>query len=792
MPSEPAKKKQDELLHKISESTSGLTGQDFIVELCRNFTAALNMQFAVIAECLEDSETMVHTVCMINGNTVMDNIEYDVRGRPCEIILQDNAVFIPEQAYKRFPNAVAIEAATGVPIHSSVTGKIIGHIIVSNLSPVAKDGDPTELLKVFASRVGAEMERIKAEKKLSERSKENEFYRFTMENLRDAVFWVGEDGYIWKANSKASELSGYSSSELLNMHVFELNKTVHKGNWKEVWTRLKKDKKVLIEAVLQDKSGVVKEVEITQNYIEFESKAYTCSIVRDIRQRKLEEELLRTISERTAGLTGEDYFKELTKYITATFNVRYSMVVECTSDNHTKLRTISYIDRQQVKENVEYDIAGTPCEIVMKGKEFFCGDRLEETFPKEKGIKSWIAVPIFSPSSGKVIGNIAAFDEAPMRDEQNQTAVLRIFAARAGAELDRLVAEEQLRKANVELKLRLQEIEELKNQLAAENKYLQEEIKLSYNFDEIVSKSTSFRQVLQHIEQVSATDATVLILGESGTGKELLARAVHNISNRSKRPLVKVNCAALPANLIESELFGHEKGAFTGAMERKIGRFELADGGTIFLDEIGELPIELQSKLLRVLQEGEFERLGNPRTMKVNVRVIAATNRNLEMAIEKKEFREDLYYRLNVFPINCPPLRDRKEDIPLLVKHFCQKYESKIGKKITSVPAKVMDALMLYNWPGNIRELENIIERALILSRDGILNYGEWIPIDKKLPAGASPQKLEDMEKQHILATLKKTGWKVSGEKGAAKILGLNATTLEARMKKLGITRETR
>jgi len=379
-----------------------------------------------------------------------------------------------------------------------------------------------------------------------------------------------------------------------------------------------------------------------------------------------------------------------------------------------------------------------------------------------------------------------------MRDEQNQTAVLRIFAARAGAELDRLVAEEQLRKANAELKLRLQEIEQLKNQLAAENKYLQEEIKLSYNFDEIVSKSTAFRKVLQHIEQVSATDATVLILGESGTGKELLARAVHNISSRSKRPLVKVNCAALPATLIESELFGHEKGAFTGAMERKIGRFELADGGTIFLDEIGELPIELQSKLLRVLQEGEFERLGNPRTMKVNVRVIAATNRNLEQAIDKKEFREDLYYRLNVFPINCPPLRDRKEDIPLLVKHFCQKYESKIGKKITSVPAKVMDALMLYNWPGNIRELENIIERALILSRDGVLNYGEWIPIDKKPSAGTSPQKLEDMEKQHILATLKKTGWKVSGEKGAAKILGLNATTLEARMKKLGISREVR
>jgi transcriptional regulator with GAF, ATPase, and Fis domain len=299
--------------------------------------------------------------------------------------------------------------------------------------------------------------------------------------------------------------------------------------------------------------------------------------------------------------------------------------------------------------------------------------------------------------------------------------------------------------------------------------------------------------VLRQIEQVASTDATVLIMGESGTGKELMARAVHNISNRSKRPLVKVNCATLPANLIESELFGHEKGAFTGAMERKIGRFELADGGSIFLDEIGELPVELQSKLLRVLQEGEFERLGNPKTMKVNVRVIAATNRNLHLAIEKKEFREDLYYRLNVFPITCPPLRDRKEDIPLLVKHFCQKHEGKIGRKINNVSPKVIDALIAYDWPGNIRELENIIERAMILNPGGVLEYGEWIPTEKVSSNGkssSSVSKLEDVEKEHIIEALKKTGWKVSGEKGAAKILGLNPTTLEARMKKMGIKRE--
>jgi transcriptional regulator with GAF, ATPase, and Fis domain len=335
-------------------------------------------------------------------------------------------------------------------------------------------------------------------------------------------------------------------------------------------------------------------------------------------------------------------------------------------------------------------------------------------------------------------------------------------------------------------------MEQEKALLQAQNQYLQEEIKLNHNFQDIISVSKNFRKVLQQIEQVAETDATVLIMGESGTGKELIARAIHNISNRRRKPLVKVNCAALPANLIESELFGHERGAFTGAMERKIGRFELAEGGTIFLDEIGELPVELQAKLLRVLQEGEFERLGNPKTMKVNVRVIAATNRNLEMAIAKKEFREDLYYRLNVFPIVCPPLRERKEDIPMLVTHFCHKHEGKIGKKITNVDSKVMDALIAYDWPGNIRELENIIERALILSRDGILEYGDWMPMKKQTTTTSAKNlsKLEDIERDHIIEVLKSTNWKVSGEKGAAKILGLNATTLEARMKKLGIKRE--
>lgn len=322
--------------------------------------------------------------------------------------------------------------------------------------------------------------------------------------------------------------------------------------------------------------------------------------------------------------------------------------------------------------------------------------------------------------------------------------------------------------------------------LQLENVYLQQEIKLTHNFEEIICHSDVFKKVLQKVEQVASTDSTVLILGETGTGKELLARAVHNISARKDRPLVKVNCVALPANLIESELFGHEKGAFTGALSRKIGRFELANGGTIFLDEIGDMPIELQTKLLRVLQEGEIERLGNPQPIKINVRVIAATNRDLEKAIENGTFREDLYYRLNVFPITCPSLRDRKEDIPELVKHFIKKFNAKMGKKIETVPQKVLDTLAAYHWPGNVRELENIIERTLIISQGKQLELGDWLP---RTGASSDASTLKEIERQHILQVLELAGWRVSGEKGAAKILGMPPTTLESRMRKLDIKR---
>ena len=343
----------------------------------------------------------------------------------------------------------------------------------------------------------------------------------------------------------------------------------------------------------------------------------------------------------------------------------------------------------------------------------------------------------------------------------------------------------------VEAKLHqtLEELEKLKNRLEDENIYLQEEIRIDHNFGEIIGQSPSFVKVLGQVEQVASSDATVLILGETGTGKELIARAVHDFSGREERPLVKVNCAALPLNLVESELFGHEKGAFTGALSRKIGRFELADGGTIFLDEIGDLALELQGKLLRVLQEGEFERIGSLKTMTVDVRIIAATNRELEKQVKNGVFREDLFYRLNVLPIRLPPLRDRQEDIPLLIKHFVGKYSIKTGKTIHAVSQAVMIALQSYHWPGNVRELENIIERAIVLNRGERLELGDWFLGESAASDPFQAATLEENERWHILNALKLTGWKVSGEKGAAKILNVNPKTLESRMKKLGIRR---
>ena len=341
-----------------------------------------------------------------------------------------------------------------------------------------------------------------------------------------------------------------------------------------------------------------------------------------------------------------------------------------------------------------------------------------------------------------------------------------------------------------ERKKALFELQAFKNKLQVENIYLQEEIRIQNNFEQIVGVSTTMQKVFQSVERVAPTDSTVLITGETGTGKELVARAIHNRSSRRERALIIVNCAALPSGLIESELFGHEKGAFTGATARKKGKFELADAGSIFLDEVGELPLETQTKLLRVLQEQEFERLGASQTLNVNVRVIAATNRNLHEQVQAGAFRGDLYYRLNIFPISLPSLRERPEDIPLLISHFVQKFSNRMAKKIDRVSQEAQERLCSYSWPGNVRELANVLERAVILCDGGMLEADHLgITVLQSSPGNGPATRLQDFERKHILETLEKTRWVVGGSAGAAKLLGLNRTTLLAKMKKLGIER---
>jgi formate hydrogenlyase transcriptional activator len=410
-----------------------------------------------------------------------------------------------------------------------------------------------------------------------------------------------------------------------------------------------------------------------------------------------------------------------------------------------------------------------------------CDCQREDSSPCTPGIsclgeevKSQCSIPLISRGSELGILVVGRLDENDFSD--HDVEFLTQVACQAAIVLDNSWAHRQIAHLTVKL--------------TPENIDVDGEIPNETNFEDIVGRSAALRSLLRQVETVAPTDSTVLIYGETGTGKELIARALHNLSTRHAGPFVKLNCAAIPTGLLESELFGHERGAFTSAIAQRIGRFEMANRGTIFLDEIGEIPLELQPKLLRVLQEREFERLGSSRTLTTDARLIAATNRDLGAYVQEQKFRSDLFYRLNVFPLHVPPLRERREDIPLLVQHFVQRFSRRMDRNIESIPKQGMDALISYAWPGNVRELENVIERAVILSPGPELR----VPVGElsRLASAADnwkPQTLEEAERAHILATLKKTRWVLAGPTGAAIRLGLNRSTLQFRMKKLGIVR---
>lgn len=506
------------------------------------------------------------------------------------------------------------------------------------------------------------------------------------------------------------------------------------------------------------------------------------------------ENLLRAVTDGTVAVTGSAFHASLVRHLATSMQVRFVFVAECRDAIRARVR--AFWRDGDFGENFEYHVTGSPCLEVARGNVRSYVDKVRQLFPANDalarlGVEGYLGVPALS-SAGRVVGHLVVLDDRPIDRAPFWIPVLQTFAARAGVELERERADTRLGEA-------LREVQALKNRLDTENAYVQDETRTSHTFDDIIGASPSLLAALRQVELVAPTGSTVLIAGETGSGKELFARAVHSRSGRSRRPFVKVNCGAIAPGLVESELFGHVKGAFTGAVDKRIGRFELADGGTILLDEISELPLDAQVKLLRVLQEHEFEPVGSSRTIRADVRVIAATNRDLDRAVAEGRFRDDLLYRLNVFPIRVPPLRERPSDIDVLVPFFIAGLARKLRKPVKGFDEQSMRRLREYTWPGNVRELQNVVERSAILSPGPILELDGTLPASTfaarthvpALPSGSfvarGADKLEDIERAHIFAVLRRTAGVVSGPRGAATILGLRPNTLRSRMKRLGI-----
>lgn len=588
--------------------------------------------------------------------------------------------------------------------------------------------------------------------KIANRSEEMYLAMNTLEQAQEMVYWIKQDASLVYVNDAVVNHLGYSKTELKQMKVFDFDPNYPKEKWPASWQFFRKSRTADFETTNITKDGREISVMVSLTHVSFKGEEFLCAMSRNVTGKKKREEII------------ELTYHTLNQSNELIFWIRPNGKIIYTND--------SARDRFNYSKEELLDMSFHNLFPEMTDRTF--QDYWQQLLDEQQ-IEFQLQAQAKDGRRGAVEVNMSYLTFL-----EKDCACVTIRSI-----------EERRRKA-AELRSAFEEIRRLKEKIEQEKIYLQEEISTNYDFANIISRSPRYKQVLQQVAQVAETNATVLITGETGTGKELLARAVHNYSQRNEKPMIKVNCAALPENLIESELFGHEKGAFTGAYKQKIGRFELADQGTIFLDEIGELPIELQSKLLRVLQEGEFERLGSTRTTRVDVRVIAATNRNLEQQVADGKFREDLYYRLHVFPIHNIPLRERPDDIPLLVNHFIKKHSERIGRKITQVQKADLKRLARYDFPGNVRELENIIERAMIFSKEATLNLEDVIPDTRKKRKGQKGrfQSFEEIQRAHILKALEKCHWKVTGKGGAAELLQMNGKTLASKMRKLDIRRE--
>lgn len=772
------------ILRRILEGVEADVGEQFFPSLVQQLAISLSVDYAYISELSDNGSRFCSKAAWGKGSP-LPPFDVPVTG-PCETVLTRKCVHHPDRLRALYPHAqliqeIGVESYCGVPIADS-QGRVLGHLAIMDSKPMPDPLRATSILGIFAMRASAEFERLRYERALRKseliwrkidkgtaavtgaaffpslvrslaealQAKYAFVSRFVGENrarVRTLAFWKG-DGFL---DNFEYDLPHTPCERVLAGEVCLFPEKVQ-----DLFPDHREDlAKLSVESYLAipvcDHSGAVMGHLAVMDTKPMREDPRVLSVFKIFGVRagaELERERmdaqLKENEERLRDLFDEAPIAYVHEGLDSKF----------ISANKMAMKTLG-IAPEQV--NHMYGVSFIPDTPDAQR-------RLKEAFDSiGKGVDtSGVLLELRRKDNGKPL-----WIRWWSRPDPTGTYTRTMF-------ID--ITEQVL-------------MEQEKARLEAQAVYLQEEIKGTHNFEELIGSSTSLKKVLKGVERVAPTDCTVLITGETGTGKELIARAIHNLSPRKDRALVKVNCAAIPAGLIESELFGHEKGAFTGALTKKMGRFEVADRGTIFLDEIGELPLDLQPKLLRVLQEGEFERVGGTQTFKVHVRVIAATNRNLDQLSKSGQYRPDLYYRLNVFPIHMPALREREGDIPMLVQYFVRRHAVNLGKKIDRIPERMMAALQRYQWPGNIRELEHVIERAVILTEDSELEPIEWLTPSTNKAGNGRAMTLEEMERQHICDVLEQTNWRVSGDKGAAKILGLNPTTLEARMKKLGISR---
>jgi len=758
---------EDVALRAVVEGVEAETGDKFFPSLVRHLAAALCVQYAFVSEFSEDRSRFRTRAAWGRGD-FLANFEIPIEGTPCEAVLDGQMAHYPARLRALFPADTGLttweaESYCGVPLLDS-SGTCVGHLAIMDDKPMPDGPRGTAILRIFAARALAEIERLRAEQALHESEAR---YRDLYDEAPIAYLSVGTDARIRQANRQAAVLFGQPLERLLGQVVFDLLADTPSGKPKAraIFERFLAGLETLNEEIewrRADGGTLWTRASIRPIFDAQGRVMATRSTHVDITDRKRMEEALRLSEERLARILDSAMDAiitfDATRRITL-FNNTAEKVFCCSAA----------------------EALGRPLDSFLTESFRRALDSSLEAFSQGGQTPPYVWAP----------GGLTA------RRADGREFPVEVTIAHVEVDNQKLYT---LIVRDVDERRR---IEDELHQLHRQNEYLQEEIRSVHKFDEIIGQSRVLREALDKVRLVASTDSSVLILGETGTGKELIARAVHSYSKRKDRPLIKVNCAALPSGLIESELFGHEKGAFTGATEKRIGRFELADGGTLFLDEIGEIPPEVQVKLLRVLQEREFERVGGNKTIRVDVRLIAATNRDLSKFVAEGKFRQDLYYRLNVFPVSLPPLRERPEDIPLLVHYFVTRYAAKIGRPITRIPKEVMQRFAAYAWPGNVRELENVIERAVILSP------GPDLVLDPELlttalvgtpthavatqsDASSSPTDsltLEQAERNYIVSVLKQTQWRIDGAQGAARILNVHPNTLRSRMKKLDIRR---